>query len=163
FLANTQVNGPRTKMLALNYADSTQVSILKWADWCAPSQTPPDLFTWPVTHRLAAGGGDGNSCTLITKYVPVDPNRVLTSITSGTYTLSAAVRDGSGPGAGPQATPVTVKVEAGKTTTQDIALLASPNLNLWGELTGTVKDAAGNPVKGAAVLFSNSATGPFAA
>lgn len=261
FLANTQVNGPRTKMLALNYTDSSTVVSLKWADWCAPSQSPPDFFTWPVTHRLAAGGGDGNSCTLITKYIPVDPSRVLTSITmgtdgpdngggavlpgdtitgtngrtmigavtlastdpnlgnygfvsgrikdaggqvlttpshegtggagydvfvlspalgnygaganidgsytiglpAGTYVLSAAVRDGSGPSAGPQAAPVTVTVTAGQTTTQDITLLASPTPNFWGTLTGTVKDAAGNPVKGAAILFSDRETGPFAA
>ncbi len=84
FLANTQVNGPRTKMLALNYADSTVVMSLKWADWCAPSQSPPDFFTWAPTHRLAAGGGDGATCALITKYIPVDANRVLTSITIGT-------------------------------------------------------------------------------
>jgi hypothetical protein len=261
YLANTQVNGPRTKMLTLNYADSSAVMSLKWADWCAPSQSPPDFFTWPVTHRLADGGGDGNSCTLITKYIPVDPNRVLTSISigtdspdngggivlpgdtatgtngrtligavtlastdpnlggygfvsghiknaggtvqstpahagtggegydvfvlspalgnygaganvdgsytiglpAGTYVLSAAVRDGSGASAGPQAAPVTVTVEPGKTTTQDITLLASPNANLWGELKGTVKDAAGNPVQGAAILVSESATGPFTA
>lgn len=261
FLANTQVNGPRTKMLALNYADGTVVMSLKWADWCAPSQSPPDFFTWRPTHRLAAGGGDGATCALITKYIPVDANRVLTSITigadgpdngggavlpgdtlsgtngrlmigavtlastdpnlggygfvsgqikdaggqvvttpahegnggagydvfvmspalgnygaganidgsytiglpAGTYTLSAAVRDGSSPSQGPQATPVTVTVTAGQTTKQDITLLDAPSPNLWGELTGTVKDASGNPVRGAAILFSDKETGPFAA
>jgi hypothetical protein len=82
---------------------------------------------------------------------------------AGTYVLSAAVRDGAGPTAGPQATPVTVTVTAGQTTRQDITLLAAPNPNLWGALTGTVKDAAGNPVKGAAILFSENEAGPFAA
>jgi hypothetical protein len=260
YVANTQVNGPRTKMLALNYTDSTAVMSLTWADWCAPSQSPPDFFTWAPTHRLAASGPDNNSCALVTKYVPVDPNRTLTSVTigtdspgnnsgiqlpgdtiqgsngrtvigamtlassdgtlvgygfvsghfvdstgkvlttpvhdgsaqpgydvfvmspalgnygagasidgsytlglpSGTYTLSAAVRDGSNPSAGPQATPVTVTVTAGQTTTQDMTILASPTPNLWGELKGTVTDASGNPVQGAAILFSDSATGPFA-
>src|SRR5207237_405798 len=190
--------------------------------WCAPTQAAPDIFTWSPTHRLDAGGGDGATCALITKYVPVDPNRTLTSVTigtdspdngggislpgdtitgtngrtmiggitlastdaklggygfvsghvvdstgkvqttpdhaatggagydvfvlspalgnygaganvdgsytiglpAGTYTLSAAVRDGSGPGAGPQAAPVAVTVTAGQTTTQDITIAA---------------------------------------
>jgi carboxypeptidase family protein len=261
YVTNTQVNGPRTKMLVLNYADSAVVHSLKWADWCAPSQAAPDIFTWSPTHRLSTGGGDGATCALITKYVAVDPNRVLTSVTlgtdtpdngggislpgdtitgtngrtmiggitlasadatlggygfvsghvldstgkvqtspthdgtggagydvfvlspslgnygaganvdgsytiglpAGTYTLSAAVRDGSGPGAGPQATPVTVTVTAGQTTKQDITLLAKADPTLWGELKGTVKDASGNPVTGAAILISESMTGPFAA
>jgi hypothetical protein len=263
YVSNTQFNGPRTKMLVLNYADSAVVHSLKWGDWCAPSQAAPDFFTWAPTHRLAPDGGDGATCALITKYVPVDPNRVLTSVTigtdtvggtngggvnlpgdtatgtngrtmiggitlastdatlggyglvsghvldstgkvmttpahvgpagagsevfvlspslgnygaganvdgsytiglpAGTYTLSAAVRDGSSPSAGPQAAPVTVTVTAGKTTKQDITMLASPTPNLWGELKGTVKDASGNPVTGAAILISESATGPFAA
>ena len=42
-------------------------------------------------------------------------------------------------------------------------MLASPKPTLWGELKGTVKDASGNPVTGAAILLSESATGPFAA
>src|SRR5204863_5210036 len=71
---------------------------------------------------------------------------------AGTYVLSAAVRDGSGPSSGPQATPVTVTVTAGKTTTQDISILASPTPNVCGELTGTVKDASGQAVQGATIL-----------
>lgn len=266
YLTYTQVNGPQTKMMALNYADSTVVSSVKWADWCAPNQAPPDFFTWAPTHRLApAGSGDPTNsatCALITKYVPVDPNRVLTSVTvgtdttsdngimlpgdtivngvhrlviggltlastdpnlggygfvtghimdaggkvqttpshasqsdtgfdvfvmnpalgnygaganldgsytiglpAGTYLLSAAVRGGANQtsSAGPQATPTPVMVTAGQTTVQDITLLANPNPSLWGELKGTVKDASGNPVQGATLLFSESATGPFAA
>src|SRR5260370_14373918 len=73
--------------LGLNYADSAVVHSLKWGDWCAPSQAAPDFFTWAPTHRLAPDGGDGATCALITKYVPVDPNRVLTSVTVGTDTV----------------------------------------------------------------------------
>src|SRR5262249_42209435 len=36
-----------------------------------------------------------------------------------------------------------------------------PDPKVWGELKGTVKDAAGKPVQGALLLVSNSATGPF--
>jgi hypothetical protein len=266
YVTNTQVNGPRTKMLALNYADgTTTVMSARWADWCNPNGAAPDFFTWSPTHRLAATPQEGVSCALITKFVPVDANRVLTSVTlgtdspdngggitgpgdtltgsngrtiiggltlvstdpnlggygfvsghvmdssgkvlttpehtgvagstgetgadvfvlspalgnygaaanvdgtytlglpAGTYTLSAAARDGAGPGTGPQATPVTVTVTAGKTTTQDIQLLASPDPNQWGELTGTVKDASGKAIQGVALLFSDNANGPFAA
>jgi hypothetical protein len=265
YLTNTQINGPRNKLLALNYRDGTVVSVLTWADWCAPAQSPPDFFTWAPFHRLRWAGNssatDNNSCALITKYVRVDPNRILTSITigadspdnggginlpgqtitgangrtvigsvtlastdsnlggygfvsgkivnasgqtqttpshvseaatgfdvfvldpplgnygaganvdgsytlglpAGTYVLSAALRAGDTTSQGPQATPITVTVTAGQTTVQNITLLDSPNPDLWGELTGTVKDAAGNPVQEAAILFSNSATGPFAA
>jgi hypothetical protein len=261
YVTNTQVNGPRHKMLALNYTDGSTVFTLKWGDWCAPSQAAPDFFTWSPTHRLDAGGGDGATCALITKYVPVDPNRTLTSVTigtddvnngggidvpgdtvtgtngrtmiggitlastdktlggygfvsghmvdstgkvlttpdhsatggagydvyvvspalgnygaganvdgtytiglpAGTYTLAAAVRDGSGPSAGPQAAAVTVTVTAGQTTKQDITLAAGPDPKKWGELKGVVSDSSGKPVTGVAVLFSNSANGPFAA
>ncbi len=266
YVSYSGVCGPQQKMLALNYADSSVVSSVKWADWCAPSQASPDFFTWAPTHRLnSAGAADatnGASCALITKYVPVDPNRTLTSITigkdsnsnngtelpgdtilgncnrlvlgavtlasadgtlggygmvsgqivdaagkvqttpvhesvpntgydvfvmdpplghvgaganvdgsfslglpAGTYVLSVAKRGGADQATslGPQATPVTVKIEAGKTTTQNITLLANPVPAMWGELKGTVKDAAGNPVLGAAILLSNSAAGPFAA
>jgi carboxypeptidase family protein len=261
YVAYTGVCGPQQKMLSLNYADSSVVSSVKWADWCAPSQSPPDFFTWAPTHRLGANGIDNNSCALITKYFPADPNRTLTSITvgkdstsdggiqlpgdtitsnchrlviggitlasadatlgsygfvsghlmdssgkalttpahtaapdtgydvfvlspdlgnygaganvdgsytiglpAGTYMLSAAVRGGSAStsSAGPQATPVMVKVTAGQTTAQDITILASPMPSLWGELNGTVKDASGNAVMGATLLVSDSATGPFA-
>ena len=55
---------------------------------------------------------------------------------AGTYTLSAAVRDGTNPSAGPQATPVTVTVTAGQTTKQDIALLASPHSQPLGRAEG---------------------------
>jgi carboxypeptidase family protein len=269
YITYTAVCGPQTKMLALNYTDSSVVSSVKWADWCAPSQSPPDFFTWAPTHRLnSAGASDptnGASCALITKYIPVDPNRTLTSVTigaddsnggggdgivlpgdtitsnctrlviggltlasndanlgsygfvsghvtdsagkvlttpthasqpdigydvfvlspslgnyggganvdgsytiglpAGTYVLSAAKRGGADnpASAGPQADPVTVTVTAGQTTTQDIKILDSPNANLWGQLTGVVKDASGNPVKGATVLTSDSETGPFSA
>lgn len=267
YLTYTQINGPRNKLLALNYSDGTVVSVPTWADWCNPAQSPPDFFTWAPFHRLRPAGSDSptdnNSCALITKFVRVDPNRILTSITlgadspdnrggihlpgqtitgangrtvigsitlastdpnlggyglvsgkivnaagqvqttpshmsqadtgfdvfvldpplgnygaganvdgsytiglpAGTYVLSAAKRGGadSPESQGPQATPVTVTVEAGKTTIQNITILDNPNPNLWGELRGTVKDAGGNPVEGAVLLFSNSSTGPFAA
>src|SRR5438034_2687593 len=52
FITYTGVCGPQQKMLSLNYADSSVVSSVKWADWCAPSQASPDFFTWAPTHRL---------------------------------------------------------------------------------------------------------------
>jgi hypothetical protein len=84
---------------------------------------------------------------------------------AGTYALSAAVRGGAdnAASAGPQATPVTVTVTAGQTTAQDIKLLAAPDPKIWGDLTGVVKDASGNPVKGATILTSDNEAGPFVA
>jgi hypothetical protein len=98
YVTYTAVCGPQQKMLALNYTDSSVVSSVKWADWCAPGQSPPDFFTWAPTHRLAGAGSgdatDNNSCALITKYVPVDPNRTLASITIGTDDSNGGSGDG---------------------------------------------------------------------
>jgi hypothetical protein len=277
YLAYAQVNGPQTKLLALNYADGAVASSVTWADWNVPKQAKSDFFTWKTTHRLSPAGSSphfdtSTPCALITKYVPVDPSRTLTSVTlgtdgnwsggllrpgdtitsngtwlpfeppsagrlalgavtlastdatlggygfvsghlkdptgrtlatpahdstaqpgydvfvpspalgnygaganedgsytlglpAGTYVLSAAVRGGGDHSisVGPQATPVTVTVAAGQTTTQDITINAKPDPGLWGELKGTVKDANGKPVAGATPLFSESANGPFAA
>ncbi|HEY3284276.1 MAG TPA: carboxypeptidase regulatory-like domain-containing protein [Armatimonadota bacterium] len=273
YVAYSGVCGPHQKPIVLNYSDGVQIIDAKWADWCSASQAPPDFFTWAAKHRMGATAADNASCALITKFVPVNPNRTLNSVTlgfdqratstagtgntynqggwalpgdeisnncgrtvigcvtlvstdanlgtygllkgvvknsdgtvattpehnhavdmgvdvfvvdpplgnygagvsvdgsytlglpPGTYKLSAAVRGGTDTpdSQGPQANLVTVTIEAGKTATQDITLLASPKPDIWGELTGTVKDSTGKAVKGATILVSNSATGPFAA
>jgi hypothetical protein len=269
------VNGPHNKPIILNYTDGQGVITEKWADWCSANQAPPDFFTWAAKHRNNGTGQDNNSCSLITKYIPVNPNRTLVGITMGldevesayaedgttvlhngggeevpgdtitsgngrtvlgsvtlvsddanlggygtvtgkvlnadgstfvpdahdhfagigaavavikpylgnysaganvdgtytiglppgTYTLSAAVRKGADDptSSGLQATPVTVTVEAGKTVTQDIKLLADADPNLWGSITGTVKDASGAAAAGQFIAISDSADGPFRA
>src|SRR5260370_41697673 len=105
--------------LGLNYADSAVVHSLKWGDWCAPSQAAPDFFTWAPTHRLFPGGGDGASCALITKYVPVDPNRVLTSVTIGTDTV------GGTPGGGVNLPGDTATGTAGRTMIGGVTLAST--------------------------------------
>jgi hypothetical protein len=262
------VNGPHNKPIILNYTDGQGVITEKWADWCSANQAPPDFFTWAAKHRNGQTAQDNNSCSLITKYIPVNPNRTLIGVTmgfdsqdagangksggesipgdtittgngrtvlgsvtlvsddaslggygtvtgkvldstgatfqpashdhvaglgavvavikpylgnysaganvdgtytmglpAGTYTLSAAVRDPDtdAHSAGLQATPVTVTVTAGQTVTQDIKLLAAADPNLWGSISGTVKDASGAPAKGQFISISDSADGPFRA
>jgi hypothetical protein len=263
------VNGPHDKPIILNYTDGQGVITEKWADWCSANQAPPDFFTWAAKHRNNGTGQDNNSCSLITKYIPVNPNRTLVGVTMGydsqdvgtangksggealpgdtvtsgngrtvlgsvtlvsddanlggygtvtghvmdstgatfapdahehfagigavvsvikpylgnysagvnldgtytiglppgTYTLSAAVRKGADDpvSSGLQATPVTVTVTAGQTVTQDIKLLADADPNLWGSITGTVKDASGAAAKGQFIAISDNANGPFIA
>jgi hypothetical protein len=269
------VNGPHNKPIILDYTDGQGVITEKWADWCSANQAPPDFFTWAAKHRNNGTGQDNNSCSLITKYIPVNPNRTLVGITMGldevadalgpdgttvvhhgggeevpgdtitsgngrtvlgsvtlvsddaslggygvvtgkvlnadgttfvpdahehvagigaavavikpylgnysaganldgtytiglppgTYTLSAAVRKGAddATSSGLQATPITVTVEAGKTVTQDIKLLADANPNLWGSITGKVNDASGAAAVGQFIAISDSADGPFRA
>jgi len=266
------VNGPHNKPIILDYTDGQSVITEKWADWCSANQAPPDFFTWAAKHRNNGTGQDNNSCSLITKYIPVNPNRTLVGVTMGfdefdtglttnpvphaggeevpgdtittgngrtvlgsvtlvsdtaglgtygtvtgkvldstgatfvpdahehvaglgavvsvikpylgnysaaanvdgtytlglppgTYTLSAAVRNPAvdAKSAGLQATPVTVTVTAGQTATQDIKLLADPNPNLWGSITGKVVDASGAAAKGQFIAIADNANGPFMA
>jgi len=273
YVSYSAVCGPHTKPIILNYTDGQNIVNPIFADWCAASQAAPDFFTWGAKHRNNRTGQDNNSCSLITKYVPVNANRTLTGVTfgfdqvdtsdvgtgntyhaggealpgdtitnncgrtvigavtlvsddaslggygfvsgkilatdgstyqpgahtdsptngavvavikpylgnvgaaanvdgtyklglpPGTYTLSAAVRKGvdDPTTSGLQATPITVTVTAGQTVTQDITLLASADANLWGSISGVVKDASGNPAKGQFVAISPNQTGPFEA
>src|SRR5262249_8456777 len=83
YVSYSAVCGPHTRPIILNYTDGQTIINPIFADWCSANQAPPDFFTWAAKHRNNRTGQDNNSCSLITKYVPVNPNRTLTCATFG--------------------------------------------------------------------------------